>query len=102
LSAKTKLPESQGITDLIMITLRLLFAAIVALTNLMLDFPPELTDRFIDQLSDDKAALKTCVLVCRQWFPRSRAHLFSEVTLQVGQVGDRHAPDDIETFLGLV
>jgi hypothetical protein len=81
----------------------LLFATIVALVlKLMVYFPPELVDHFIDSLCDDKSFLQTCGLVCKQWSPRSRSHLFSEVTLQVGQVADQGVPDDMETFLGLV
>ncbi|KAJ7474135.1 hypothetical protein FB451DRAFT_1558359 [Mycena latifolia] len=70
----------------------------------MPELSPELTDRVIDALKDDKAALKTCGLVCTQWFPRSRFHLFSAVTLQVGH-GRFHArsiPDNMETFLDLL
>jgi hypothetical protein len=63
----------------------LLLATIVAFTFLMVNFPPELADRFIDVLAEDKPALMTCGLVCRQWYPRSRVHLFFEVKLQLGQ-----------------
>ncbi|KAG7447428.1 uncharacterized protein BT62DRAFT_892499 [Guyanagaster necrorhizus] len=46
-------------------------------------FPPELCDRFIDFLHDDRKALKECSLVCRAWIPASRFHLFerSDVTV---------------------
>ncbi|KAJ6501779.1 hypothetical protein DFH09DRAFT_298370 [Mycena vulgaris] len=64
----------------------------------MPQLPQELVDRFIDDLGSDRAALKTCGLVCREWAPRSRFHLFSEVKLQVGILRSRSA----ETFLCLV
>jgi hypothetical protein len=65
---------------------------------------PELTDRIIDHLSDDKPALNTCGLVCRQWFPRSRVHLFFEVKLQVGQRGFHNhvLHDTADRFFDLV
>jgi hypothetical protein len=65
----------------------------------MRTFPPELMDRVIDSIGDDQIAVKNCGLVCRQWYPRSRFHFFSEVKLQV----DRGlVPDNIESFMGLV
>ncbi|KAJ7669970.1 hypothetical protein DFH06DRAFT_1372538 [Mycena polygramma] len=44
--------------------------------------PPELTDRIIDCLSDSQPDLRACSLVCRQWLPSSRHHLFESVTMQ--------------------
>jgi hypothetical protein len=43
--------------------------------------PPELIETIIDMLHTDRAALATCALVCRSWLPRTRYHLFSEVTI---------------------
>lgn len=43
--------------------------------------PPELTDRIIDFLHDDSAALKACSLTCRAWLPRSRFHKFNFIFL---------------------
>ncbi|KAJ7487228.1 hypothetical protein B0H11DRAFT_1114149 [Mycena galericulata] len=49
----------------------------------MQDFPQELIDRVIDHLAmgaqtwDD--GIRSCGLVCRQWLPRSRYHLFSDI-----------------------
>jgi hypothetical protein len=67
----------------------------------MLHFPPELTDRIIDQLDDDKPALKICGLVCSQWYPRSRVHVFSQVYLRVGHE-PHYEPDNVEAFFDLV
>ncbi|KAJ7156261.1 hypothetical protein C8R46DRAFT_1115533 [Mycena filopes] len=44
-------------------------------------FPPELVDRFIDNLHDDRHTLATCALVSKTWTPASRYHLFSRVTV---------------------
>lgn len=40
---------------------------------------PELLDTVIDFLHDDVDTLKHCGLVCRQWYPSSRYHLFRSV-----------------------
>ncbi|KAJ7162978.1 hypothetical protein C8R46DRAFT_999382 [Mycena filopes] len=48
----------------------------------MLDLPQELIDRIIDELHDDWHSLAACGLVCWEWVPASRFHLFSEITLQ--------------------
>ncbi|KAJ7830648.1 hypothetical protein B0H14DRAFT_2806782 [Mycena olivaceomarginata] len=42
--------------------------------------PPELTDRIIDFLWDRQPDLRACSLVCRQWLPSSRRHLFESTT----------------------
>ena len=39
-------------------------------------FPPELFDSVIDHLHDDKATLRECSLVCKDWVPSSTFHLF--------------------------
>jgi hypothetical protein len=70
----------------------------------MVEFPPELTDRFIDYLADDKPALKACGLICSQWYPRSRVHLFLEVQLRAGlkPVHIHDMRDNMEAFFDLV
>ncbi|KAF8218062.1 hypothetical protein K438DRAFT_1451511, partial [Mycena galopus ATCC 62051] len=44
-------------------------------------FPPELEDALIDFCHEDHATLATCGLVCRDWLPTSRYHLFSSIFL---------------------
>ncbi|KAJ7333445.1 hypothetical protein DFH08DRAFT_881250 [Mycena albidolilacea] len=44
--------------------------------------PPELTDRTIDFLWDRQPDLRACSLVCRQWLPSSRRHLFESTTVR--------------------
>ncbi|KAJ6585701.1 hypothetical protein B0H19DRAFT_1368919 [Mycena capillaripes] len=44
--------------------------------------PPELADRIIDFLWDSHCDLRICSLVCSQWLPSSRRHLFEFVVLQ--------------------
>ncbi|PBK84017.1 hypothetical protein ARMGADRAFT_616181 [Armillaria gallica] len=39
--------------------------------------PPELIDEIIDYLWDNKDALVTCSFVCRLFYLRTRAHLYS-------------------------
>ncbi|EKM55204.1 uncharacterized protein PHACADRAFT_120331 [Phanerochaete carnosa HHB-10118-sp] len=43
--------------------------------------PPELFDETLDHLWDDTNALRTCSLVCRDWVPTTRLHLFRTVRL---------------------
>ncbi len=43
--------------------------------------PPELTDRIIDYLHDDKRALSKCGRVARSWVVRSRIYLWQKITL---------------------
>jgi hypothetical protein len=43
--------------------------------------PPELTDRIIDFLWDCQLDLRVCSLVCRQWLPASRWHIFETITI---------------------
>jgi hypothetical protein len=45
--------------------------------NAMARLPPELTDLIISFLSGDPGALQACSLVCRDWLPASRHHLFA-------------------------
>ncbi|KAF8964422.1 hypothetical protein BDZ97DRAFT_1919105 [Flammula alnicola] len=44
-------------------------------------FPKELCDVIIDYLHDDKEVLTKCSLVCTDWLPSTRFHLFSYVQL---------------------
>ena len=46
-----------------------------------ISFSQEIFEKFIDNLHDDKKALKQCALVCRSWVPRSRYHLFASITV---------------------
>jgi hypothetical protein len=39
--------------------------------------PPEITDRIIDFLYYDHKTLGVCSLVCREWVPSARTHLFN-------------------------
>jgi hypothetical protein len=41
--------------------------------------PQEVLDAVIDELADDRAALKSCCLASRRWVRRSQHHLFKEV-----------------------
>ncbi|RPD80461.1 hypothetical protein L226DRAFT_609355 [Lentinus tigrinus ALCF2SS1-7] len=41
--------------------------------------PPELWDRVIDYLHDDKRVLKRTSLVCKAWRPSSQFHLFHDI-----------------------
>jgi hypothetical protein len=43
--------------------------------------PGELQDLVIDRLHQDRHALSACSLVCRQWCPRTRVHLFKSIVL---------------------
>lgn len=51
----------------------------------MLTLSPETIDTIIDFLHDDKQALMNCGLVCWEWYPSSRYHLFE--TLNLGWPG---------------
>ncbi|KAH9915314.1 uncharacterized protein B0H18DRAFT_1041953 [Fomitopsis serialis] len=44
--------------------------------------PPELTDRIVDFLHDDHAALKSCGLTCRPWLSAVRYHLYYAISLE--------------------
>lgn len=44
-------------------------------------FPSELEDTVIDFSYDDLATLASCSLVCRDWVPASRYHMFSAILL---------------------
>ena len=44
--------------------------------------PAELLDHTVDHLHDARFALKNCCLVSKSWVPRSRKHLFANVTFK--------------------
>ncbi|KAI0729133.1 hypothetical protein C8Q72DRAFT_884600 [Fomitopsis betulina] len=44
--------------------------------------PPELTDRIVDFLHDDQAALQCCALACRSWLASVRYHLYYAISLE--------------------
>jgi hypothetical protein len=52
----------------------------------MTRLPAELTDRVIDFLHSDELALETCSLVCKNWVPASRYHLFQNLYLNPSRV----------------
>ncbi|KAH9940205.1 uncharacterized protein BXZ73DRAFT_75800 [Epithele typhae] len=55
--------------------------------------PPEVCDQVIDAVWP-RSELRPCALVCRQWRPRAQHHLFTEITLRVGDVtGPRRRTD---------
>ncbi|KAK0240784.1 hypothetical protein EDD85DRAFT_816200 [Armillaria nabsnona] len=39
-------------------------------------YPQELIDKILNYLHDSPSALKECSLVSRQFYPRTRVHLF--------------------------
>lgn len=44
-------------------------------------FPPEIWDRILDNLWDDKCTTAACSLTCSAWLPTSRLHLFQTFQL---------------------
>ncbi|KAK7046649.1 F-box domain-containing protein [Favolaschia claudopus] len=60
---------------------------------------PELYDLFLDEFHASKSTLSACSLVCRQWLPLCRHHLFFSVALQPDFVdflkSSSHAHDTI-------
>jgi hypothetical protein len=48
----------------------------------MFRLPQELTDKVLDYLHDDKLSLVYCSLVCWEWVPATRFHIFSDITLR--------------------
>ena len=61
--------------------------------------PPEIQDMFIDQLSDDKEALRTCSLVCRSWLPRCNYYLWSSVDISLTRKNGAAVARRLEDFL---
>jgi len=60
---------------------------------LMDRFPPELKDRIIDYLQENRTALATCSLVSKDWVPSSRFHLFNRIALR---------PDNVQRLVELL
>ncbi|KAJ7366338.1 hypothetical protein DFH08DRAFT_165836 [Mycena albidolilacea] len=48
----------------------------------MFRLPQELTDKVLDYLHEDKLSLVYCSLVCWEWVPATRFHIFSDITLR--------------------
>ena len=44
--------------------------------------PQEIFDHIIDLLHNDSYALKHCCLVSKSWVPRTRKHLFADITFR--------------------
>ena len=42
--------------------------------------PPEILDHIVDLLHDTEDALKNCCLVSKSWIPRTRKHLFANIS----------------------
>ena len=49
-------------------------------TTMRAPLPPEIFELVIDHLHDEPNTLKPCCLVSKSWVPRSRIHLFAQVT----------------------
>ncbi|KZP08268.1 hypothetical protein FIBSPDRAFT_840493, partial [Athelia psychrophila] len=43
--------------------------------------PSEITDAIIDHLHADVASLEKCSLICKNWLPSARHHLFRAISL---------------------
>ncbi|KAK0194947.1 hypothetical protein F5146DRAFT_1023532 [Armillaria mellea] len=60
-------------------------------------YPQELIDKILDYLHDSPSALKECSLVSRQFYPRTRVHLFRYVDcdnpLSPRLLGIAHSPE---------
>ena len=56
-------------------------------------FPPELLDQIVDHFHYTRDALKSCCLVSKSWVPRTRRHLFADVTFRTA--GDLQAWKDM-------
>jgi hypothetical protein len=52
----------------------------------MSNLPSELIDAVIDHLHSDKMALAACALVCKEWLPASRYHLYSTISVNEGNI----------------
>ena len=52
--------------------------------------PPEILDHVVDNLHDEPEALQNCCLVAKSWIPRTRKHLFANITFSL--------PKDIESW----
>ncbi|KAJ6482286.1 hypothetical protein C8R47DRAFT_1133546 [Mycena vitilis] len=45
--------------------------------------PSEMSDMIVDHLHDDVPTLRQCSLVCKEWLPAARFHIFSVVNLSL-------------------
>ena len=55
--------------------------------------PPEVCDMILDCLTEDKESLVRCSLVCKNWVPRSRRHLWKRIKLDCAEDnGDQIPP----------
>ncbi|PIL23382.1 hypothetical protein GSI_14693 [Ganoderma sinense ZZ0214-1] len=61
--------------------------------------PPDIEVIIIDYLRDDKPTLVSCSLVCSRWLPRSRKHLFKDITIKEA---NHLTPDPLADFLRTV
>jgi hypothetical protein len=52
----------------------------------MRQFPTELIDYTLDFLHSDKKTLRDCSLVCRNWLPVTRFHLFGTLYIDSSSV----------------
>lgn len=59
----------------------------------MVEIPPEITDRILDLLYNDHATLRSCSLVCKEWLPSSRFHIFD--TLELPDLSTQHKFADL-------
>lgn len=48
--------------------------------------PPEIVDQILDHLHADRTALETCALVCKDWLPTSRFHIFRSLRLHSNNI----------------
>ncbi|KAJ7650972.1 hypothetical protein FB45DRAFT_1018335 [Roridomyces roridus] len=46
------------------------------------ELPPEVVDAIIDRCASDTATLWNCILVAKEWVPRSRTHIFRHMHVQ--------------------
>jgi len=61
--------------------------------GILSDLPPELIALIVDNLHDDRAALRACALVSRVFLPLSQAHLFECVQLWGRWICDDGIPE---------
>lgn len=63
--------------------------------------PPEVTDKIIDYLHDDKKTLSSCARVARSWVPRSQVYLWRNITLDGSKNPTALSPDILHGSPGL-
>ncbi|EMD34821.1 hypothetical protein CERSUDRAFT_116997 [Gelatoporia subvermispora B] len=62
------------------------------------ELPPELWNHILDIHRDDKATLCACSLVCRDWLPTTRRHLFAAIALVISNESIRER--DLQVISG--